>query len=85
MARWRRKIGQVGVKTPSLDPRSNVPLAMVDWIENGKAPEMITGVKYVNDTPSLGIQFVRNHCIFPTSNEYVGLGPPTDPVAWKCS
>lgn len=32
----------------STDPQNNVLMRMVDWVENGNAPETITGMKYVN-------------------------------------
>ncbi|TAQ85040.1 hypothetical protein B7494_g6636 [Chlorociboria aeruginascens] len=41
-------IGQAGDETTSLDPQNNILMRMVDWVENGHAPETITGTKYVN-------------------------------------
>lgn len=41
-------IGQQGVETTTLDPQHNVLMRMVDWVENGNAPETVTGTKYVN-------------------------------------
>lgn len=32
----------------STDPQKNVLMRMVDWVENGNAPDTITGVKYVD-------------------------------------
>jgi feruloyl esterase len=32
----------------TLDSQHNVLLRIVDWVENGNAPETITGIKYVN-------------------------------------
>jgi feruloyl esterase len=40
--------GQQGVEVTILDPQHNVLLSIVDWVENGNAPETITGTKYVN-------------------------------------
>lgn len=40
--------GQQGVEVTKLDPQHNVLLSIVDWVENGNAPETITGTKYVN-------------------------------------
>lgn len=34
------------------DPQRNVLLRMEDWVENGNAPETITGTKFVNVSPS---------------------------------
>jgi hypothetical protein len=44
-------IGQTGVETTTLDPQNNVLVRMVDWVENGNAPETVTGTKYVNASP----------------------------------
>ena len=57
---------------------------MVDWVENGNAPDTVTGTKYVNDDPSQGVAFKRNHCRYPLRNVYVGPQSYTDPDAWKC-
>ena len=41
------------------DPQSNVLMRMVDWVENGNAPETITGVKYVDVST-----FFSSHAIY---------------------
>jgi hypothetical protein len=43
-------IGQTGAETTTLDPQNNVLMRMVEWVENGNAPETVTGTKYVNVT-----------------------------------
>jgi feruloyl esterase len=40
----------------------NVLRAVVDWVEQGVAPEYMEGTKFVNDTVSLGVDFTRRHC-----------------------
>ena len=45
------------------EPSQNVLAAMVDWVENGRAPETLTGTKFVNDTVSMGVDFQRKHCL----------------------
>ncbi|KAF4617033.1 hypothetical protein G7Y89_g15116 [Cudoniella acicularis] len=55
-------IGQAGAEVSTLDPQNNVLLRMVDWVENGNAPETVTGTKYVNDDPTQGLPCVS---IFP--------------------
>lgn len=40
----------------------NVLAAIVEWVENGTAPEIIEGTKFVNDTVAMGIAFQRRHC-----------------------
>ncbi|KIK64593.1 hypothetical protein GYMLUDRAFT_981797 [Collybiopsis luxurians FD-317 M1] len=68
----------------TLDPERNVLTAMVRWVEEGVAPDTILGTKYVNDTPSLGVQFSRKHCRYPFRNTYNGTGDSTLPDSWSC-
>jgi feruloyl esterase len=77
-------IGQQGIETTTLDPQHNILMRMVDWVENGNAPETVTGTKYVNDDSKQGVAFVRNHCKYPARNVYVGPQNYTSPDAWKC-
>jgi feruloyl esterase len=41
---------------------NNVLAALVDWVENGIAPETIEGTKFVNDNVTMGPAFKRRHC-----------------------
>jgi hypothetical protein len=45
------------------DAEHNVLAALVDWVENGKAPTTITGTKFVDDNVSKGVDFRRAHCM----------------------
>ncbi|KAH9222274.1 Tannase/feruloyl esterase [Leptodontidium sp. 2 PMI_412] len=78
------EIGQTTVGTSALTSQDNVLMRIVDWVENGAAPETIRGTKYVNDTASLGVQFVRDHCRYPRRNVYNGKGDPTKATSWNC-
>jgi feruloyl esterase len=71
--------GGIGFET-----EGNVLAAMVDWVENGKGPEMVEGTKFVNDTARLGIAFRRRHCRYPLRNTFMG-GDAKMPDSWKCS
>lgn len=44
------------------DPEVNILAALVEWVEKDKAPDVITGTKFVNDDPTQGIAFQRKHC-----------------------
>ena len=61
----------------------NVIMNMVDWVENGKAPETLTGTKYFYDIQSLGLQYERAHCRFPYRTTYNG-GDYTRASGWDC-
>lgn len=59
--------GQGGSPSPAMTPfngNENILAALVAWVEHGVAPETITGTKYVDDNPELGISFQRSHCRF---------------------
>lgn len=83
-------IGQVPAVAVIGDPatltaQDNVLLRVVDWVENGEAPETLRGYNYVNSTVSLGVDFSRLHCKFPARNMYVGPGSYKDENAWNCT
>ncbi|RAK58942.1 tannase/feruloyl esterase family alpha/beta hydrolase [Phenylobacterium hankyongense] len=59
--------GQAPV-APALRPdaRHDVRLALERWVEEGRAPERITAVKYVDDDPSKGVAATRTVKAYPT-------------------
>lgn len=73
--------GQSGQAAAGVD---NVIWNMVDWVENGNAPDTIVGTKYWWDIPSLGLEFERPHCHFPYRTTYAG-GDWTTAGAWNCT
>ncbi|KAI8933864.1 hypothetical protein NX059_009562 [Plenodomus lindquistii] len=77
-------IGQGTGLVNSLDPKENVLMAIVDWVEKGNAPETIIGTKFVNNTKSLGIEFQRAHCKYPKRNQYKGTGDVNLAESWEC-
>ncbi|OJJ45934.1 hypothetical protein ASPZODRAFT_133801 [Penicilliopsis zonata CBS 506.65] len=54
------------------DAKHDALLAIMAWVENGTAPEELVATKYVDDTPSLGVQAQRVICPYPKQAEYVG-------------
>ncbi|KAF2712575.1 tannase and feruloyl esterase [Pleomassaria siparia CBS 279.74] len=77
-------IGQTIASVDSLEPQKNVLMAIVDWVENGVAPETIIGSKWANGTKSSGIEYERAHCKYPKRNVYKGEGDPKAIDSWKC-
>ncbi|KAL6705935.1 Feruloyl esterase [Coniothyrium glycines] len=77
-------IGQASDEVNSYDPKENILMALVDWVENGNAPETLVGTRWVNDTQSLGIEFQRAHCKYPKRNQYKGEGNPNAVESWEC-
>lgn len=65
---------------------TNIIDVLQDWVERDSAPDTLTGTKFWYDTPSLGVEFQRNHCRFPYRTTYVGDGADyTLPGAWNCT
>lgn len=62
---------------------NNVLAAIVDWVEQGIAPETIEGIKFINDTAEFGVSFRRRHCRYPFQNRYLG-GDSRVPDNWHC-
>ncbi|KAJ9156239.1 Carboxylic ester hydrolase [Pleurostoma richardsiae] len=78
-------IGNQMASNATLDPDGNVLMAMVRWVEEGIAPETVTGTAYVNGTKDSGqVAFTRRHCKYPLRNTYSGKGDPTSPDSWDC-
>lgn len=68
------------------NPQYNILMRMVDWVEKGdaSAPESLTGVKYVDDEPSKGIDIVRKHCKYPLRNFCKDPKRYKEADAWEC-
>jgi feruloyl esterase len=77
-------LGQLGGLAAGDDADDNMLTRIVEWVENGAAPEFVRGTKFVNDTPSLGVAFTRKHCKHPAVNVYKGTGNGTDENGWEC-
>ena len=41
---------------------NNVLAALVEWVEEGTAPDTVEGTKFVGDNVGLGVAFQRRHC-----------------------
>ena len=66
------------------DAQHDVVLAMLNWVENGTAPDTIVATKFVNDTASLGVHSQRPLCKYPQQAKYTGSGNVSDPTTWRC-
>ncbi|KAE8132587.1 putative feruloyl esterase B-2 [Aspergillus pseudotamarii] len=76
-------IGNQLVTYNNANPENNVLMAMVQWVEEGIAPETIRGAKFSNGTGS-AVEYTRKHCRYPRRNVYKGPGNYTDENAWQC-
>ncbi|POR36713.1 Carboxylic ester hydrolase [Tolypocladium paradoxum] len=85
LQRWFRffRVGGMAAQGVGFEPSGNVLAAMVAWVERGRAPDTMTGTKFVNDTVSLGVGFRRKHCPYPSTQTYIG-GDHKLPSSWRC-
>jgi feruloyl esterase len=76
--------GMIQQPAPSFDPQHNLLSALTQWVEQGTAPGPVIATKYVDDTPSMGIQMQRPLCVYPQIAQYNGTGDPTLPTSFSC-
>ncbi|TRM69903.1 Tannase/feruloyl esterase [Schizophyllum amplum] len=72
------KIGNAQDGVAGTRPDENVLMALVQWVEEGVAPEVVRGAN-TNQT------YWRAHCKWPQTNKYVGPGSYEDESAWQCA
>ena len=75
--------GSSSAKGLPFDPKLNILAALVEWVENGLAPETIGGTKFVDDNVRNGVQYTRRHCKYPRRSTYMG-GNATLESSWQC-
>jgi feruloyl esterase len=56
---------------------------LVNWVEQGVAPETIVATKFVNDTPP-AVQMTRPLCVFPKVAKYNGSGSTSIAANFTC-
>ncbi|PSR94019.1 Tannase/feruloyl esterase [Coniella lustricola] len=66
------------------DPEHDVLLALMNWVENGTAPDYIIGTAYNNFTTQDAITRQRPICPHPQLATYTGEGDPNAPENWEC-
>lgn len=64
-------------------PDQSVLMDLVRWVEQGRAPDFLTGTAFVNDTQGGDVAFTRRHCRWPTMNKFVG-GDANSADSWSC-
>ena len=67
-----------------MDAEHDVLLAMMQWTEEGVAPDLLIATKYVNDTVSLGVEKQRPLCVYPEQVKYDGVGDVNAAESWAC-
>jgi feruloyl esterase len=82
-------IGQPTVDRPAgaqfNDTQHNILLAMVEWVENGKAPTSLVGTKFERDQLQGGsVLAQRTLCVYPNASRWDGVGDTKIAGSWKC-
>lgn len=78
--------GNAPSKGIPFDADHNILAAVVNWVEEGTAPEAMIGTKFVNDSVDLGVAYTHRHCRWPLNSTY--LGGELDPHqidSWVCA
>ncbi|KAI4155765.1 MAG: hypothetical protein LQ340_000785 [Diploschistes diacapsis] len=68
-----------------MDPQHDVVLAVINWVENGTAPDSIIATKWHNNSLSGGLQKQMPLCPYPQQAHYVGTGSIDEPQNWQCA
>ncbi|KAI7970325.1 hypothetical protein EIK77_000539 [Talaromyces pinophilus] len=76
-------IGQSSQGYAGKDPKDNVLMAMVKWVEQGIAPETVRGAKF-SDGVGSKVEYRRKHCRWPRRNVFKGPGNYTNEDGWHC-
>ncbi|OTA58312.1 tannase and feruloyl esterase [Hypoxylon sp. EC38] len=67
------------------DPKHDALLALMEWVEGGKAVDQIIATIWHNSTvPSSGVWKQRPLCPYPKKSVYDGVGDVNEARSWKC-
>ncbi|KAJ5640686.1 ferulic acid Esterase/Feruloyl esterase [Penicillium herquei] len=66
------------------DSKHDVILALMNWVENGTAPDSIIATKYTDDATHDEVLRQRPICPYPLQAQYSGSGDADLPENWSC-
>jgi feruloyl esterase len=66
------------------DSKHDIVLAIMDWVENGTAPDYLVPTKWFNDNPADGVEIQRPICPYPQLALYSGSGNTSLSANWHC-
>ncbi|EGG01991.1 uncharacterized protein MELLADRAFT_91750 [Melampsora larici-populina 98AG31] len=72
------------MQSSKFDSKHDMVLALIEWTENGKAPDHMIAAKFKNDQRAEGLQFQRKLCPWPLVSKYDGRGNPNSHHSFKC-
>ncbi|KAI8942319.1 hypothetical protein NX059_000398 [Plenodomus lindquistii] len=82
-------IGQPMVDRPTSaefnNSQHNVLLALVEWVEDGRAPGSLIGTKFEGSQLVGGkVESQRTHCVYPNISRWDGVGDTKKADSWTC-
>lgn len=78
-------LGPLAYSVPGFpDPKHDILLAMIQWVENGIAPDSLVATKYANDSPLGPVLRQRPLCMYPKTAKYMGTGDVNRAESWEC-
>jgi feruloyl esterase len=66
------------------DAKHDIVLAVMDWVENGVAPDSIIATKFEGDDDSSTVVNQRPICAYPSVAKYAGTGNVNSSSSWAC-
>ena len=83
-ASQNRGVKNVTYSVPGyMDTEHDAVLALMRWVEEGKAPEHIVATKFDNDTAPAVVR-QRALCVYPKVAQYKGSGDVDEASNWVC-
>jgi len=73
-----------GMPPGANDTEHDVLLALINWVENGAAPETLVATKYIGNDVSKGVEFTRPICQLNDVLVYNGVGNVNKSSSWSC-
>jgi len=78
-------VGQRFPLDPSrIDAEHNILLALVDWVEKGKAPDALIGGRYTAGNATQPLLADRKHCPYPQKSKWNGMSNVNISTSWDC-
>ena len=76
--------GQAG-EWSSDDPAHSLRASLIEWVERGAAPGVVTATKYEGEGPARKAVMTRPLCAHPQEARYEGTGDANDATSFTCA
>jgi feruloyl esterase len=77
--------GSIQQQAPSYDPKYDLLSALVQWVEQNRAPQSVIATKYTGDLRQNAVAMQRPLCAYPKYAKYNGSGDPSLPTSFTCA